>query len=684
MSLRVLNLCAGALAAVAASAAALALAAPAAAAGPTAIATDSDGVVYVGYASGGTIERFRGSDGAQLGSWGTAGNAPGKLGGIVALDVAPGDSGNVWVLDTNRRVQEFTRSGTYVRGFQLEPCATGISPDPALRGGLDVTTNMIYVVHPCRDKVQRFAKGTLVEKAWTSGVPGPLKGASAQLYGTAPANTQYLYVARPTHHDIWWFDLGSLGWHGPKNVGGRPTDTFVDAYGVLFVSDAARDQIHMYGSDGSEFRTLGGSGTTLGKLDAPNAFDVFGQYSDLAGNLFIADTGNSRIQRWNPYGYTFWGASADGGGAVAAPANTALPQISGSPVQGRDVTCTDGSWTNSPTSYAYRWRRDGSNISGATSQTYAIAAADVGHALTCTVIATNPAGSASATSTPVTPSAAATPANTSPPQISGSAVVGNTLSCDPGTWSNSPDYYTYRWRRNGAIVATGQSYTVVAADVGAALTCQVLATNADGTGTASSAAVTPTAGSSGGEVGVTINDAAVATNSPGVTLTIHEPTGADAVRISNDGGFGSADTRAIRGDDTYTWTLESSGPERLPKTVYVRFSGTGIDPSQTYTDDIVLDQTPPTPLRQTLRGSTLRLRARDAATGVAKVEYTRRVGARKIVTHDYERRIHVKHRRRVRWARFVDGAGNRSTWKRVEHVHRHRGRAHSHRHSHRR
>ena len=151
-----------------------------------------------------------------------------------------------------------------------------------------------------------------------------------------------------------------------------------------------------------------------------------------------------------------------------------------------------------------------------------------------------------------------------------------------------------------------------------------------------------------------------------MTLTIHEPAGATAVRISNDGGFGSATSQAIRGDDTYTWTLQSSGAERLPKTVYVRFTGGGADPNQSYTDDIVLDQRPPLALVASLSGKTLRVKASDRGTGVESVQYASRRGARKFATRGYQRTLRVHNSRKARVVRFVDGAGNYSAWKKIE------------------
>jgi hypothetical protein len=93
-------------------------------------------------------------------------------------------------------------------------------------------------------------------------------------------------------------------------------------------------------------------------------------------------------------------------GAAAAPQNTAPPTISGTPQEGQTLTEAHGTWTGSPTSYSYQWLRcdsSGANctaITGATSQTYTLTAADVGHTIRVQETATNAAGSASARSAP--------------------------------------------------------------------------------------------------------------------------------------------------------------------------------------------------------------------------------------------------------------------------------------------
>jgi parallel beta-helix repeat protein len=91
-------------------------------------------------------------------------------------------------------------------------------------------------------------------------------------------------------------------------------------------------------------------------------------------------------------------------GNTGPPTNTQLPAISGTAQGGQTLSASTGSWSGSPMSYAYRWRRcdsSGSNcrkISGATSSSYQLTRADVGSMMRVVVTATNADGSASATS----------------------------------------------------------------------------------------------------------------------------------------------------------------------------------------------------------------------------------------------------------------------------------------------
>ena len=89
----------------------------------------------------------------------------------------------------------------------------------------------------------------------------------------------------------------------------------------------------------------------------------------------------------------------DGVGASAIPpVFTVAPQVTGTAVVGQTLNTTNGTWTNSPTSYTYQWYRGATLISGATNSTYVLVSADAGQNIKCTVAATNTAGSASADS----------------------------------------------------------------------------------------------------------------------------------------------------------------------------------------------------------------------------------------------------------------------------------------------
>jgi hypothetical protein len=140
--------------------------------------------------------------------------------------------------------------------------------------------------------------------------------------------------------------------------------------------------------------------------------------------------------------------------SAAAPQNTALPQISGTAKEGDTLTASNGTWSNTPTSFAYQWRRCASDgracgdITGATNQTYAVAAADVGRTLRVVVTASNADGKDSATSaaTDVVDSKSG-PVNSVKPAVSGTATVGEELRVSRGTWSPTPTSFGFQWQR---------------------------------------------------------------------------------------------------------------------------------------------------------------------------------------------------------------------------------------------
>jgi hypothetical protein len=94
------------------------------------------------------------------------------------------------------------------------------------------------------------------------------------------------------------------------------------------------------------------------------------------------------------------------------------------------------------------------------------------------------------------------PANTSPPVITGTTQVGQTLAVSVGTWSGTAATYTFQWKRGGVNIsgATSSLYLLVTADLAAMITVTVTATNAAGSASATSAAVGPVTVVGGGAI----------------------------------------------------------------------------------------------------------------------------------------------------------------------------------------
>jgi hypothetical protein len=195
--------------------------------------------------------------------------------------------------------------------------------------------------------------------------------------------------------------------------------------------------------------------------------------------------------------------------AGVAPANTAVPTVTGTAQDSHQLTAVTGTWTGStPITYGYQWKRCDSaganctNISGGTGSTYTLVSADVGATIVATVTASNSAGSASASTAATAVVVAAAPANTVLPTISGSATDATELAASPGTWSGTaPITYDYQWLHctssgSGCQAIDGEtdsSYVVDSDYVGESIRVEVTATNAVGNDSAVSTQTAPIA-----------------------------------------------------------------------------------------------------------------------------------------------------------------------------------------------
>jgi DNA-binding beta-propeller fold protein YncE len=100
-----------------------------------------------------------------------------------------------------------------------------------------------------------------------------------------------------------------------------PVRTMLDPHGNLWVTDGQNSRFQIFAPDGTFLEAWGTPGTAEGQFDF-NDLSLFGGYGggamvfDAAGNLYVADPANYRIQKFTPDRafVTTWGSKGDGDG----------------------------------------------------------------------------------------------------------------------------------------------------------------------------------------------------------------------------------------------------------------------------------------------------------------------------------------------------------------------------------
>lgn len=198
------------------------------------------------------------------------------------------------------------------------------------------------------------------------------------------------------------------------------------------------------------------------------------RYWNGAGSLAAADT-------FTPTpGTTQSGINATLSAECASTTVTAgTPTVTGTPQVGETLTAQPGTWAPAPVQLAYQWLADGAAISGATSSTLALTAAQLGKSVSVKVTGSRPGyTSAEATSAPVGPVVPVPAVTAGTPTIAGGTVAGQTLTASPGTWTPADATLAYQWLANNVPIvgATGSTFVSSADEVGKILNVKVTGT----------------------------------------------------------------------------------------------------------------------------------------------------------------------------------------------------------------
>lgn len=181
-------------------------------------------------------------------TWGGLGTAPGQF--VEPSSVELDSAGFVYVAGHEDRVQKFTADGQLVKIWGTTGAGDGEFSHPH---GLAIDRargDLVYVGDQENGRMQVFTSAGVFIRLWT--------------------DPQFQHI-----HD----------------VGIDPTT------GDVFIGDYELDVLQRFTATGAPVVELGGTGTQLGQFDG-----IWGVSTDSAGNIYVADTFNRRVQKLAPNG----------------------------------------------------------------------------------------------------------------------------------------------------------------------------------------------------------------------------------------------------------------------------------------------------------------------------------------------------------------------------------------------
>ena len=260
-------------------------------------------------------------------AWGSKGSSPGQFNEITG--VAVDRSGEyVYVVDTgNYRVQKFDSNGNPILTWGSFGSAPGLFNWPY---GIAVdSSGNVYVVDYGNSRIQKFDGSGKFILQW--GSFGYAPGQFNLPYGImADGFGKYVYVADEGVSRIKKFDsLGNfiLEWGSMGSGQGQFLAAYgvaVDSSGNVYVTDGANRRIQKFDGNGNFVSAWGCANAATGQCPGGVGFGRLGFPFDVAvdssGNVYVADSPNSCIQKFDDLGnfITQWGSPGSGPGLFSS------------------------------------------------------------------------------------------------------------------------------------------------------------------------------------------------------------------------------------------------------------------------------------------------------------------------------------------------------------------------------
>jgi tripartite motif-containing protein 71 len=311
---------------------------------PVGIQVDTRGSVWVADQNNGRIEQFS-ERGEYLSQFGAKGTGAAQFTFSGASGITTSSAGALWVMDSgNNRLQfwnapEGTRSGVHsvllkIDGKEIErgevTCPQGGCPlagewtlhsgafSPGAHTveiiatdgvGLSRTEKLNVTLNPPAPTVS--LSGTVTEQA---GLGYSRPGYNLTVNAAAEEGTGTLPGA-PTY-------VSSFGATGTGNGQfGHPAGIAMDSAGNLWVADMQNNRVEEFSASGTFLKSVGSTGTGPGQFSRPKSIAI-----DPQGDFWVADAGNSRIEEFSP-SWEFIksvGSAGSGNGQFSGPEGIAI------------------------------------------------------------------------------------------------------------------------------------------------------------------------------------------------------------------------------------------------------------------------------------------------------------------------------------------------------------------------